>query len=191
MFVFSEQILKLLFPAQSAGVVLLQVSSIAIIFSVLAQTINGALQGLGKVMVPAIAFSVGVGIKLILNIFLVPIPEIGVNGAAIGTIACNVIACIIGFSVLKRNVDIKFKFSKYILKPILATIMMSICSYAIYSLLSSIISLKIATIVSIGLAIIIYVLSVIVLKIFTKEEILMIPYGQRIYNVLEKIGIYK
>ena len=58
MFVFTEQILKLLFPAQAAGATLLQISSIAIIFTVLAQTINGALQGLGKVMVPAIAFSV-------------------------------------------------------------------------------------------------------------------------------------
>ena len=58
MFVFAEQILKLLFPAQAAGSVLLQISSIAIIFTVLAQTINGALQGLGKVMIPAIAFSV-------------------------------------------------------------------------------------------------------------------------------------
>lgn len=58
MFVFAEQILKLLFPAQSAGALLLQISSIAIIFTVLAQTINGALQGLGKVMVPAFAFTV-------------------------------------------------------------------------------------------------------------------------------------
>ena len=61
MFVFADQILKLLFPAQAAGSVLLQISSIAIVFTVLAQTINGALQGLGKVMVPAIAFSVRSG----------------------------------------------------------------------------------------------------------------------------------
>ena len=50
----------------------------------------------------------GVIVKLILNIVLIPIPSIGVNGAAIGTIACNLIACIIGFSVLKKNMDIKF-----------------------------------------------------------------------------------
>lgn len=189
-FVFAEPILKLLFPAQSAGALLLQVSSLAIIFTVLAQTINGALQGLGKVMVPAIAFGVGVVIKLILNIVLVPIPTIGVNGAAIGTIACNLVACIIGFSVLKKNMDIKFKFSKYIIKPLLATIIMSVCSYAIYLVITSIIPEKIATILAIGVAVIVYALAVIALKIFTKEEIFMIPYGQKIYKVLEKIGIY-
>ena len=191
MFVFAEQILQLLFPAQSSGALLLQISSIAIIFTVLAQTINGALQGLGKVMVPAIAFSVGVVVKLILNLVLIPNPAIGINGAAIGTIACNVIACIIGFTVLKKNMDIKFKFSKYILKPIFATIIMAICSYAIYLGINSIIPGKIATIIAIGTAVIIYAVALIALKVFTKEEIFMIPYGQKIYKILEKLGIYK
>lgn len=190
MFVFSEQILKLLFPAQSAGALLLQISSIAIIFTVLAQTINGALQGLGKVMVPAFAFGVGVIVKLILNIVLIPIPSIGVNGAAIGTILCNLIACVIGFSVLKKNMDIKFTFSKYVIKPILATIIMSVCSYAIYLVIKGIIFGKIATIIAIGSAVIIYILAIVALKVFTKEEILMIPYGQKIYKLLEKFGIY-
>ena len=190
MFVFAEPILKLLFPAQSAGALLLQISSIAIIFNVLAQTINGALQGLGKVMVPAIAFSVGVVLKLILNIVLIPNPNIGVNGAAIGTIMCNVVACIIGFSVLKKNMDIKFEFSKYVVKPIIATLIMSVCSYAVYLGISSIISGKIATIIAIAVAVIIYILAVVALKVFTKEEIFMIPYGQKIYKLFQKIGIY-
>lgn len=191
MFIFAEPILKLLFPAQSSGAFLLQVSSLAIIFTVLAQTINGALQGLGKVMVPAMAFAVGVIAKFIINVILVPIPKIGVNGAAIGTIACNVIACLIGFIVLKKNMTIEFKFSKYIIKPIIATFIMSVCSYAIYIILLKILSLKIAAIIAICLAIVIYVLAIVSLKVFTKEEIYMIPYGQKIYGVLTKMGIYK
>ncbi len=190
MLIFAEQILKLLFPAQSSGTLLLQISSLAIIFTVLAQTINGALQGLGKVMVPAIAFSVGVIVKLILNIVLIPIPNIGINGAAIGTIVCNVIACIIGFSVLKKNMDIKFGIVKYVIKPIIATGIMGVCSYAVYLMLSSIINMKIATIIAIGIAVCVYALAIIALKVFTKEEIYMIPYGQKIYALLEKFGIY-
>ncbi len=191
MFVFAEQILKLLFPAQASGSLVLQISSLAIVFTVLAQTINGALQGLGKVMVPAIAFAIGVVVKFILNNILIPIPSIGVNGASIGTICCNIIACAIGFSVLKKNMKIKFSFSKYILKPLIATFIMSVCSYSIYLLLASIISAKIATIISIGFAILIYALAIIALKVFTKDEIFMIPYGQKIFQILVKFGIYK
>ncbi len=191
MCIFANQILKLLFPTQTAGTLLLQISSIAIIFNVLAQTINGALQGLGKVMIPALAFTAGVIAKLILNIVLVPIPEIGVNGAAIGSIVCNVIACAIGFSVLRKNIEVKFKFSKYVFKPIIATLIMSVCSYAIYLIVDKFLPMKIATIIGILTAVIIYALTVIVLKIFTKEEIHMIPYGQKLYKILIKLGIYK
>ncbi len=60
---FGEPILKLLFPNQSNGAIVLQISAVSIIFIVLEQTISGVLQGLGKVIVPAIALTVGVVIK--------------------------------------------------------------------------------------------------------------------------------
>ena len=69
--------------------------------------------------------------------------------------------------------------------------MMGICSYASYLLLESINIGKMATIISILIAGLIYAISIFILKIFTKEEIFMIPYGQKIYKILEKIGIYK
>ncbi len=192
MYIFAEQILALLFPAQSSGVLVLQISSIAIIFSVLIQTINGALQGIGKVMVPAVALGIGVIVKLILNLVLVPNPAIGVNGAAIGNVACNVIACVIGFIVLKRNIDIEMKFSKFVVKPIIATAIMGICSMGIYIVLIGMhLAMKKATIIAIIVAVLTYALALVVLRIFTKEEICMIPYGQKLYKVLEKTGIYK
>lgn len=55
MCIFAEQILGLLFPNASAGKVILQISAFTIVFTILDQTINGALQGFGKVMVPATA----------------------------------------------------------------------------------------------------------------------------------------
>lgn len=191
MVIFAEPILALLFPAQQSGAIVLQISAVAIIFSVLIQTINGALQGIGKIMTPAVALGSGVVVKLILNLVLVPIPTIGVNGAAIGNVVCNVIAFIIGFIVLKKNMDIKFKFSKFVGKPILATIMMAICSYATYILLIKFISIKIATIMALAMAVLVYSLALVVLKLFAKEEIYMLPFGQKIYRVLEKTGIYK
>ena len=190
MFVFAKQILNLLFPNATAGTVVLQISSITILFTVLAQTINGALQGLGKVMAPALALCLGVVIKCILNIVLVPIPGIGVNGAAIGSVVCHAIACIISFVILKKHIEFDFSIKKCIIKPILATIMMIICSWFVYISLNSIIGERVATIIAIGVAVIIYVLSVIVLKIFEKEEIFMLAKGEKIYEVLAKVGIY-
>lgn len=55
MCLFAGPILNLLFPNASSGEVVLQISSLTIIFTILDQTINGALQGYGKLMVPAIS----------------------------------------------------------------------------------------------------------------------------------------
>lgn len=184
-------ILNLLFPNASEGAFIFQVSALTIIFTVLEQTVNGALQGLGKIYIPAIALTIGVAIKFLLNIILVPIPWVGAAGAAFATAVCHAVAFGICFYVLRRNMKLDLKFSKFIAKPFIATIAMSICSYAVYLLLGGINAGKMVTIISILVAVIIYVLALIALKIFTKEELLMVPYGAKLYKILEKLGIYK
>lgn len=191
MMVFSAPILNLLFPNASSGTLLLQISALTIIFTILDQTINGTLQGIGKVMVPAKALGCGMIAKLIVNLILVPIPSIGVNGAAIGSIVCHMIAFTIAFNVLRKNVKLELSFSKFVVKPFIATIMMGICSYFSYLLLKGIIAEKMATIIAMGIAVIIYVLAVLAMKILSKEEIYMIPYGQKLYKVFERFGIYR
>lgn len=188
MMIFAKPILELLFPNATDGTFIFQVSAVSIIFTVLSQTVNGALQGLGKIFLPAIALSIGVLVKFILNLILVPVPQIGAAGAAFATAICHAIAFFICFQALKKSVKLDLSFSKFILKPILATIIMSICSYGAYLLLEGINIGKMATIISIIIAIVIYVFTVIILKIFTKEEILMMPYGNRLISLLEKVG---
>lgn len=81
-------------------------------------------------------------------------------------------------------------FSKFVIKPVLATAIMGICSYFIYSTLSGIIVGKLATIVAIVFAVIIYAISIIALKVFSKEEMLMMPYGDKLIKIFEKLKIY-
>lgn len=190
MMVFSEQIIGLLFPNATNGALLLQVTAVTIIFSVLAQTVNGALQGLGKIMVPAITSTIGLLVKLFMNIKLIPIPEIGVYGVAIASIVNNIVAFGLSYIVLAKTIKLDLKFGKCVIKPIIATAIMGICSYYLYFILSGIISTRIATIIAIVFAVIIYLLAVVALKILSKEEIKMIPYGTKIVKMLEKLGIY-
>ena len=191
MMIFAQPILDLLFPNAPDGAFIFQISALTIIFTVLEQTVNGALQGLGKIMTPAIALLIGVVVKCVLNLVLVPIPEIGAAGAAFATVACHAIAFLIGFNVLRANMKLDLGFSKFIVKPAIATTMMGICAYAVYLILYSIHPGNMVTLISILVAVLVYTLAIIALKVFTKEEILMIPYGQKICRVLEKIGVYK
>ncbi len=129
-------------------------------------------------------------VKLILNLILVPIPSIGVNGAAIASVACHLIAFIISIMALKKVIKIKLGIRRFVIKPILATIIMGICSYFIYSSLLGIITQTLATIIAIVSAFIIYALAVVVLHIFSKQEIKMLPAGNKICMILEKLKIY-
>ena len=191
MIIFAQPILNLLYPNANQGALLLQLISFSVIFSILDQTINGALQGFGKVMVPAIALGIGCIVKLILNLVLLQIPQINVYGAAIGSIAGHMVAFIIVFNVLKRNVKLDLPFRKFILKPALATAIMGVCSYTLFLVLNnSIIPGNRATIISMIFAVIIYLMAVIALKIYNKEDIYMLPKGEKVYKILEKIKIY-
>ena len=129
-------------------------------------------------------------VKLILNLILVPIPSIGVNGAAIASVACHLVAFMISIMALKKVIKIKLGVKKFVIKPILATVIMAICSYFIYSVLSGIMVEKLVTIIAIVSAIIIYALAVVSLRIFTKQEIKMLPAGNKICMILEKLKIY-
>ena len=190
MFIFAQPILNLLFPNANDGALILQISTLTIIFTILDQTINGALQGFGKLMIPTISLATGVFVKFIFNITLIKIPSIGVYGAAWGSVACHLVAFCIAFTLLRKNIKLNLTFSKFVIKPVIATAIMGICSYFIYLTLRGIIIERMATIIAIVVAVIIYVLSVIILKVFTKEEIKMLPAGDKIVKILEKIKIY-
>ncbi len=190
MCIFAGPILQLLFPNASSGATILQISALTIIFTILDQTINGALQGYGKLRIPVISLGIGVISKLILNLILVPIPEIGINGAAIASVVCHLVAFAIAIVALMKNIKLDLTFSKFVVKPIIATAMMGICSYYTYLTLSGIIAKKMATILAIVLAVIVYGLAIVVLKVFSKEEISLLPAGEKLCKVLTKLKIY-
>lgn len=191
MLVYADGILNLLFPAESAGAMLLAISAFTIFFTALAQTINGALQGLGKVKVPAIALGCGVFVKLIANLVLIPIEGIYANGAAIGSVLCHIVSFSIVYYTLRKTVKLQFKLHRLMIRPVLATIIMMIFSYASYLFIMNLASsIRLATIIAIVVAIIVYAISVVLLKIFSKSDILMLPKGEKIYNFLVKLKIY-
>lgn len=195
MIIFAQPILNLLFPNQVSGAFILQVSATSILFIVLEQTISGVLQGIGKPIVPAIALSIGVIVKFIINSVLIPVnPKEflfgGTSGAAIATTICHMIAFIIDIKIMKKYIKLEINKKDYIIKPILACIMMGICSICTYKILLSIISEKLCTIISIFVAIVVYIMSVFCLKIFSKSNMYMIPFGQKLYKILQLVGIY-
>ncbi len=109
---------------------------------------------------------------------------VGINGATLATVICHIVAVTIDFIILKREINLKLKFSTFVLKPMLATIMMAICTLCIYNKLLYIFTEKISIILSLGFAVLIYIILVICIKIFNKENLYMIPFGNKMLKFL-------
>ena len=187
----AQPILNLIYPTASDGANILMLYSISMIFIALSQTINGGLYGLNKTKTPAIALAVGALIKFILNIVLISNPNMGIIGAGISSIVCQVVAFTICFTSLRKSIRLKLKLKNNIVKPIIAAVTMGVFVYFINAGLSKVISGNIATIISILCGALIYVAMILLTKSLKKEDILMIPFGSKVYPILVKIGIYK
>lgn len=195
MILFAKQILELLFPNATPGAFIYQISCLGIIFIVLEQTISGALHGLGKMLTPAIALGIGVIIKFILNMYLIPINPSdfflgGTAGAAISTVVCHAVALTIEFKILSKNINLKLDKNKFIVKPVIACLIMGTIAYIFNITLFQCLNEKISTMLLILMCVIIYILLLIILRVFSEEEIYMIPYGSKIYNFLKKLRLY-
>lgn len=181
----SDQILNLIYPNAPDGGIVLKLSSISMIFVALSQTINGGLYGINKPLIPAISLAIGAVIKLILNLILVSNPSINILGAPISSIICQIIAFIICYKALTKKVKLNIRPVRYILKPLLAGIIMGVSVYFINMGLNMIMSATISTLLSILSGAIIYVAMIFILKILTKDEILMVPFGSKLLSKLK------
>lgn len=170
-FFYSTEIFALLFPKASNGAILLKIASFSLIFSMLTQTINSALQGLGKNNVPLIVSSIGIVIKLILNIILIPIPLFYEKGAIISTIISNGISLIMVYLYLYRNINIKIN-KHYLICPFIISSFMILFSKGLFKFLNNIIIYKrIITLITIFFSILFYGFIIIILKKILKSGI--------------------
>ena len=187
----AQPILSLIYPTASDGAEVLMVYAIAMIFIALNQTVNGGLYGLNKTYIPAISLIIGIIIKFVLNIVLISNPKIEIMGAGISTVICQLVAFLICIVALQKNIKLHFKCGRMIIAPIIASVIMGVSTYLINQALNNIVRMSISTILSIIFGALIYIVLIFALKILRKEDIMMIPFGSKIYSVLIKIKIYK
>lgn len=186
----SEPILKMLYPTASEGAGVFKIASISMILTALSQTLTGGLYGVNQSKIPAIATGLGAVIKFILNMILISNPNIGIYGASISSFVYQVIVFFICYNVMNRCVNMKIKFKTHILKPVISALGMGIVVFLGYKLFNSFLGNIISTIISIIFGAISYSALILFTKTLKKDDIMMIPYGTKIYSILVKMKIY-
>ena len=185
-------IMELLYPNEpsSIGTILLFLTP-CVVFLGLIQVMSGILQGMGKPMIPVIALSVGVLFKIVISYTLTAIPQINVLGSVLGTVSAYFVAATIDLMYVKKSMKIKFSIKDFVIKPLITVTAMFAMVKISYALLSPSLGNSLATIISILVGGLVYVVVLIGIGGISKDEILTMPKGTKIYSILKKVKLMK
>lgn len=187
--VLSKPILNLLFGNEGGGVdfaaPLLSVLAIAVFFIGMLSVTNSILQANKFERLPIISMISGAIVKVISTNLLMRF-GLGMYGAPMGTVLCYLTICILNFIFIAKNVKLIPDFKAVFLKPFLSAVPCCLAAMGTY-LLTRGFHEKIATLIAIAAAVVVYLVSVLLFKAITKDEILMIPKGKKVYGLLHKL----
>ena len=191
--VLAGPIVELMFrDSNAAGPVILTYLGIASVFVCISLVSNAILQADGKETLPIISMLAGGAVKIACNLLLVSRPEIHILGAAIGTIACYAVICILNCIFISRNMKVSIRYGKAFLPPLVSSAVMAACAWAVYGLAARLlhvgqsgrIMLAAALVAAIGIAVAVYLVMVIVTRSVTLEDMKLIPKGEKIAKLL-------
>ena len=136
---YSTPILSLLFSGQEEAVSmsapLLSILGISVVFSGLITTTNAVLQSYRQTIRPIISMAIGSGIKIILAYILIGVPEIGVYGAPISTLICNIVITSINLWFIGKKLPVSSKtlgVAQTLMRPFWASLCSISASYGAF-----------------------------------------------------------
>ena len=193
--ILAEPILQLLYPTQKASalsaVPCMQTLAIGFIFLALITVMTGALQGIGKQVIPVTNLFLGVLVKFAVTWMLVAIPSINIVGAALGTMAAYIVAATLDFLALRKFTGVRLSISLTIIKPFISALVMGVVVFfaykGAYALLAS---NGTATIISILVGVAVYGLMILRTKAVQRDEIIHLSIGRKIASICDKLRLW-
>ena len=192
--ILSKPILGLLFSNADSvekAAPLLTIIAPAVFFSAILTVTSAALQACGFQRKPIISMTCGIAVKATVSTLLMSSEKIGILGAPIGTLAGYFVMATLNFIFVLKYVGVKINILKLGAKPLLASALSSCVTVGVYRLIANANRPNVATVVSVISTAIVYFILLFVLKEFTKNDIMILPKGEKIYSLLCKAKLMK
>lgn len=164
-----------------------------------AQPLINMLQAVGRSDIPMKSVSVAAVVKVLVNFILVSIPAINIKGAIIGTFCFYLITVSVNITSLVKITGVKISFKSVFFKPLFCSALCAVGAWACsglcrhfmpaFELNSRIDTSTVAAVIGILAAVIIYVLALLFTKSIVREDIKMLPKGEKICKILEKYDL--
>ena len=202
LFVLGTPIIRLLFPKLNVAVAgpLLSTLGIATPFVCMVLVCNSVLQAHGFINLPVIVMVLGGIVKIVNNYNLVG--AIGIAGAPVGNILCFGLALVLDLVVITRVIPNRPRLLPIFAKPAVASAVMGGAAWAVYGLLSRILSSEqvdqagqtvravsrmgnaAGIFLSIAVAGVVYLVLVIALRAISRDDLALMPKGDKLARLL-------
>ena len=185
---YSEPILRIIFPSQRDAIELcaplLSMLGGSVLFSCLMTTTNALLQSYRKQRLPIISMSLGVALKLVSTYALVRTDSIGVMGAPIGSLICNIAVTYLNLYFLWKYAGVRIETFGTLVGPLLASLVSVGGGFALYRFL---LTRTVSTLLPFGVAVFVsvfaYIAIALMLGCITEQDIRLLPVGARIVHM--------
>ncbi len=191
--VFSKPILQLIFSSQQKEIEytapLLSLLGLSVFLSSMITITNAILQSYKQVKKPIFSMIWGTIVKVSTSFILIGIPSINIYGAPISTFfSALVIVAINLFFIIRCSGSVVGVFKLFV-RPFIAALLSMTVGVAVYIALLSASSSRLVILAVIASVALVYLVSVLKMKAIEKDEILMLPKGEKILSVLTKIHL--
>ena len=187
--VLSRPILSLVYSGNENislfGGEVLQVLGLSLIFMGTVTPICSMLQGIGKVKSSMGIYIFGTVAKVLVSYLFARNISINIVGSAIGSLVSNFLMCSIALFLLVKNTKIMPDFVNGAIKPMAGAIACGFCAY----LCAYVLNLNL--LISIVISAIFYLVILLVLHTFSKNDVLMLSKGKKIVIILEKLHLIR
>ncbi len=180
----SKPILQLLYgslPAEEIHVasVLLSLSGVSIVFLAFLQTAVSVCQAVGKPYASVVIVSLSIVVKAIINLFLLPNSNVNIYASAISETMCYLFATVCAIIYLRKNVGLKLDGTQCLVKPLSASMLMTLVITLAVSFGRALFSSAFGTLLLIGISAVVYLTTISLLGVFSKSELSFLPLKQK------------
>ncbi len=149
------------------------------------------LQAVGRMDIPIKSIAIGSCAKILLNFILIGNPEINIKGAPVSTALCYVIIFAINLGALLKVTKVKINVVSVYLKPFVSAALCGAVAWGANYIIAEklMIESRLVGIAAIGFGGVTYAISMLLFKGIVKDDVLMLPKGEKIAKVLAKFGL--
>ena len=149
------------------------------------------LQSIDRILVPSRSSIIGGIVCLGSNWLLVGNPKIGIFGAPVGIFVCYLITSVLNIRAIKKSGMLSVSYRGLLTKPLLPAVVMAVTGAAIFNLSIGSLGLIRASAFSVLLGLGNYILVLFLNRTIEKKDLLILPRGERIAALLEKMRLLR